>query len=69
MNKTSVAIKERIGQLEEQLKEAKENAINNISDVNDARMGITKYSEQVSIILAKIEAYKDTIGIIKFYED
>lgn len=68
MNKAVEELNKRIEMLEERLKEEKLNAIESINRVERSRMGITKYSEEVSKIVAKIEAYRDAILIMEYFE-
>lgn len=67
MDRIIKELEQRINQLNGQLKEEKENAIKSITDIEDARMGITKYSESVMLTLAKIGSYKEILNIVKYY--
>ena len=68
MNKAVEELNKRIEMLEERLKEEKLNAIESINNVERSRMGITKHSEEISKIVAKIEAYRDSILIIEYFD-
>lgn len=67
MDRVIKELEQKINQLNEQLKEEKDNAIKSISDIRDSRIGITKYSENVMVIFAKIDSYKEILNIVKHY--
>ncbi|WP_252251174.1 hypothetical protein [Clostridium sp. VAP52] len=67
MDRIIKGLEQKINQLNEQLEEEKDNATKSISDINDARIGITKYSENIMITLAKIDSYKEILNIVKYY--
>ena len=69
MEETIKAIEERILMLEENYKEAVNNVIEAVNNAHNSRIGITKYSEEVSVINAKISAYKDSLMILRYYNE
>lgn len=61
-------LEKRIELLQERLDKCKAKTKESIDYINDSHIGITKYSEEIMSILSKIDAYKDAIIIIKYYE-
>lgn len=67
MDRIIKELEQKINQLNERVELEKENAIKSVTDVMDSRIGITKYSENIMITLAKIDSYKEILNIVKYY--
>lgn len=67
MKETIKELTKRVEMLNEELTIAKKEAKKTIDNMQDSRISITRYSEDIRVVLAKIEAYKDSIAIIKHY--
>ena len=65
MDKAIEEINKRIEMWEERLEEEKKNAINHINNIRTSGMGITRYSEEITRIMAKIEVYREAILIME----
>lgn len=65
MNKAIEEMNKRIEMWEERLEEERQRAIESINDVRTSGMGIARYSEEVTRIIAKIEVYREAILIME----
>lgn len=68
MNNIIIELEKRIENLNEQLGSARNKAKESIDDIKDSHIGITKYSEEIMIILAKIDSYRDSLNIIRYFQ-